>query len=86
MYVKFFNLNIISPTMSEALTVDWIDVSSIGSNFIVGPNHSPLISILGKNSKLIYKKHETNSINEINISSGGIFRVENNNATVLLDC
>ncbi|KKQ10504.1 MAG: hypothetical protein US22_C0061G0004 [candidate division TM6 bacterium GW2011_GWF2_36_6] len=86
MKAKFFDLKIISPTGSEYLTIDWIDVQGLRSNFVIGPDHSPLISIVGKGGKLIYKKHETNFIHEIIVLSGGIFRVENNIATVLLDC
>ncbi|KKQ32803.1 MAG: hypothetical protein US49_C0005G0022 [candidate division TM6 bacterium GW2011_GWF2_37_49] len=82
---KFFDLNIISQTSTESITIDWIDVQGVRSNFVIGPDHSPLVSIVANGSKLIYKKHGTNFIHEIIVSSGGIFRVENNIATVLLD-
>lgn len=85
MNVKYFDLDIISSTDHESLVVEWIDVQGVGSNFLVGPDHSPLVSVVAKGGKVSYKKHETHFIHEIIVSSGGIFKVENNKAIVLLD-
>lgn len=85
MNAKYFDLDIISPAGMESLSIDWVDVQGVGSNFLVGPNHSPLVSIMAKGSKLSYKKHDTHFIHEVTVSSGGIFRVENNKAMILLD-
>lgn len=78
-----FELEIIHPTKSEKKTVAWVEVESPTGNFVVGPNHSPLISILKPRGKLTYQVFEgTEASMDI---YGGIFKVLNNKVVVLLE-
>lgn len=81
-----FDIEITSPTTKILASIDWVEVYGISGSFLVGPDHSPLVSILGKGGKIIYKKHETQDLKEISVTSGGIFKVGNNKASLLLDC
>lgn len=76
-------LEIIKPTESKTVSVLWVEVEGLNGNFIVGPEHSPLISILKPKGRLIYKTiHNL----EVEIDTfGGIIKVGSNKATVILD-
>jgi F0F1-type ATP synthase epsilon subunit len=80
-----FDLEIISPTAKELLIVDWVEVQGISGSFLVGPDHSPLVSIVAKGGQLVYKKHEAQAPREMHINSTGIFKVGDNKAVLLLD-
>jgi F0F1-type ATP synthase epsilon subunit len=78
-----FELEIVEKTKSKKLSVFWIEVQSPTGDFVVGPDHSPLISTLKHKGKLTYK--EFNNVEKSIDIYGGIFKVSNNRATVLLD-
>ncbi|MFH0898312.1 MAG: hypothetical protein V1855_01925 [bacterium] len=79
-----FNLEIISPEIAEKMDIEWIEIESPTGSFLVGPNHSTLISIIKKKSIIVYQKKAT--LEKIAIdASGGIFSVHNNHAIILLD-
>ena len=80
---EVLRLHIISSVSAEVLKVVWIEVQSPTGQFIVGPNHSPLISLVTPQSKLMYKKLD-GAMGMFTIP-GGIFRVEDNEAVILLD-
>lgn len=82
---KYFDLEIVSSTSREQLVVEWVEVQGVGGSFLVGPDHSPLVSIIIGGCSLIYKKQNISLNQEIPISSGGIFKIENNKAIILLD-
>jgi F0F1-type ATP synthase epsilon subunit len=80
-----FDLEIISPTTKEMFIVDWVEVQGISGSFLVGPDHSPLVSIVAKGCQLVYKKHAAQGLQEIYINFSGIFKVGDNKAILLLD-
>lgn len=82
---KYFDLEIVSSSSNDAFVIEWIEVYGLGGSFLVGPDHSPLVSIVAGGSNLIYRKRDSSFNQEIPASSGGIFKVENNKAIVLLD-
>jgi F0F1-type ATP synthase epsilon subunit len=84
MLEKSFDLEIISPTKSQVFRVEWVEVESITGCFLVGHDHSPLISIFKRGNSLIYKKCDTDRVEEVFVV-GGVFSVEKNKATAILD-
>ena len=80
---KLFNLEIVTPHSSEHVKIYWIEIESPTGSFLVGPNHTPLVSIIKKKSKLLYKAHDDK---EYAIDAyGGMFKIIENKALVLLD-
>jgi F0F1-type ATP synthase epsilon subunit len=80
---QFFNFQIISPTITETLSVEWIEVESPTGSFLIGPGHSPLVSIIKTKSRLTYKR----AYAEPSFIDGakGIIKVSDNKAIALLD-
>lgn len=76
-------LEIIKPTESKKLKVLWIEVEGIHGNFIVGPDHIPLVSLLSTNGKISFEL-ENGKKESIRIF-GGIIKIKNNKATILLN-
>lgn len=84
MYENHFDLEIISLTSSQIIQVEWVEVEGLHGCFLVGPGHSPLVSVIKSGNSLLYKKVGINDEIELFIS-GGIFSVENNKAIAILD-
>ncbi len=79
-----FELEIISSTNSQLLTVEWVEVESPTGSFFVGPNHSPLVSLIKKKSSVSYKQ-VGEKIPQSFIVHEGFFRInQNNKAAVIL--
>ncbi len=79
----YFTLEIISPTNTEVHSIEWIEIESPTGSFLVGPCHSPLISIIKQKTSLLYKK--TNA-EECTLSiQKGVFYVKDNKAVALVD-
>ncbi|MBD3231459.1 hypothetical protein GF322_02235 [Candidatus Dependentiae bacterium] len=78
---KFFELKIIRANGNESVMVEWVDVQSPNGNFVVAYNSLPIISLLKDRGKFKYK--EKGIIEEFD-TYGGIFKVENNKAIVIL--
>ena len=78
-----FNLEIITPDTSEKLVVQWVEIESPTGSFLVGHNHSSLISIIKKKSSFTYKTDEGKEF--VRDAPGGSFRVQNNEAIILLE-
>lgn len=75
-------LEIVSQAESKKITIEWVEVESPSGNFIVGPDHEPLVSLLKHKGKLTYQSDgQTHSID----TYGGIFKVANDKALVVLD-
>ena len=81
---KDLMLEIIKPTFSKTFPVEWIDVEGLSGNFLIGPDHYPLISILKPETKVIYKL-PAGEEESINIFTGGIVKVKDNYAIIILD-
>lgn len=84
MYEKHFTLEIISPTSGQMLDVEWVEVEGVNGCFLVGPGHSPLISVMKKGNSLVYKKVGVGDSIELFVR-GGIFSVEKNKAIAIVD-
>lgn len=80
---KLLELEIIKPTESKKLQVEWIEVEGVNGNFIVGPNHIPLISLLAAKGKISYQLPDGKKVS-FDVS-GGLIKVENNKALILLN-
>ena len=84
MFEKYFDLEIISPTKSQSFRVEWVEIESVTGCFLVGHDHSPLVSIFKRGNSLIDKKWDTDNVEEVFVD-GGIFSVEKNKAFAILD-
>jgi len=66
----------------KKIPVLWIEVESPNGNFVVGPDHCPLFSLLKDRGKLTYKEQ---SGKEVTIDTyGGLLKADGNKAIVLL--
>ncbi|MCK4264740.1 hypothetical protein KAW80_00060 [Candidatus Babeliales bacterium] len=83
METETFELEIVRPTESKKISIFWLDIEGLEGSFVVGPNHSSLISILKPKSRMIYKTIQNLEV-EIDIF-GGVIKVGNNKALVILD-
>ncbi len=81
---KVIELQIIRPTSKEVLNVDWIDIQTPTGNFVVGPDHSPLVSILKERGHFSYRKVGSQNIKVVD-SYGGFLKVQDNKALIILD-
>lgn len=78
-----FQLEIITPALSQEMIVEWVEIESPTGSFLVGPDHSNLISIIKNKSSITYKP-----LNQQPLSydvTSGVFSVANNKAIALLD-
>jgi F0F1-type ATP synthase epsilon subunit len=81
--IGVFELKIIYPTSVINAEIEWIEIESPTGSFIVGPGHAALISIVKHLSKVTYKKKD--QAETVLAVQGGVFRVIENKATLLLD-
>ena len=79
---SLFELEIISSEKSEKFSIFWVEIESPTGNFIIGPDHLDLISIIKSRSKLKYKDQDK-SIQEMDIYDG-VIEISNSKAIVLL--
>lgn len=78
-----FTLQIISPTKAETHKVHWVEIESPSGSFVVGINHSKLISVIKKKSTLRYE-NEAHQECALEVTRG-IFKVAHNKAVALLE-
>ena len=79
-----FELKIIKPTTSETFSVEWLDVQTPTGNFVVGPNHDDLVSILKEKGSLIYKKVGEDSPIQIDLYEG-FLKIQDNKVILILE-
>ena len=88
-FIRLFNLHhyctifILSKKKSKTIRVEWIDVQSPTGNFVVGPDHTALVSLLKYRGTLTYKEFQ--GAEQAIDTYGGIFKVDENKAMVFLD-
>lgn len=81
--IPFLELQVIDPHATHTFKVLWLEVETPTGDFVVTPDHYPLISLLKHQSKLSYQTTEnTNGALEI---VGGVISIESNRVLVLLD-
>ncbi len=79
-----FELEIISPTRNQTIAVEWVEVESPTGSFFVGPNHTPLVSLIKKKSTFSYKKVDDKTSQSFVVHEG-FFRVSSNKkASIIL--
>ena len=78
-----FELEIISSNQAKKEQVHWIDVEGLTGDFIVGPGHDTITSILKPKGRMIYKTSQNLEV-DMDIF-GGVIYVENDRAIVILD-
>ncbi len=78
-----FVFELISPTKAETYNVHWVEIESPNGSFVVGIDHSPLVSVIKEKSTVRY---ETDGNQEVAVEvSGGIFKVAKNKAIAILE-
>ena len=78
-----FELEIVKLTKTKKIIVSWIEIESPTGDFVVGPDHSAMVSLLKYKGTTKYKEFDGP---EISIDTyGGIFKVDVNKAILLLD-
>ena len=80
---KTIELEIISPDHAKKLVVEWVEIESPSGSFLVGPDHSPLVSMIKAKSFVTYKEKDEALESSLD-APGGIFQVANNKAKILL--
>jgi F0F1-type ATP synthase epsilon subunit len=78
-----FEFEIISPTSSQTIKVEWVTIESPTGSFFVGPHHTPLVSLIKKKSTLTYKNAAEKEATNVPIHEG-FFRVTDNNKASLI--
>jgi len=78
-----FELEIVRPTSSERFEVKHIKVQAKTGNFVVGPDHSPLVAILRHRGDLFFETVDGKQ-ERIDIF-GGLFVVKDGAATCILE-
>ncbi len=80
---KTFVLELISPSMSREVDVNWVHIQSTTGSFLVGPDHRPLVAVLKPKGELRYRTSggEEQTLNIV----GGLVRVIGDRALVILD-
>ncbi|CDK30767.1 F0F1-type ATP synthase epsilon subunit [Candidatus Babela massiliensis] len=73
---------LISPTKSKEMDVEWIEVQTQESNFVIKKGHAPIIVILAPNKELSLGLQDGSTT--IMTVAGGILEVNRNTATLLL--
>ena len=83
METDLLTLEIISRKKTEKISVLWVEVQSPSGDFVVGPGHYPLVSLLKDRGKITYKEYQGG---EKSIDTyGGIFTVDGDVATIVLE-
>jgi len=83
MATDIFELEIVNRTESKTIQIFWVEVESPTGNFVIGPDHTPLVSLLKHQGTLTYKDFAGNK-EAIDTYKGGLFVVEDNKALVML--
>lgn len=73
---------LISPTKSKEMDVEWIEVQTQESNFVIKKGHAPIIVILAPNKELSLGLQDGSTT--IMTVAGGILEVNRSTATLLL--
>jgi F0F1-type ATP synthase epsilon subunit len=78
-----FEFEIVRPTSSKTMVVEHIVVQAVSGNFVVGPDHSPLIAVLRPKGDLLFK--EAGKGEQKIDTFGGLFVIQDGKATCVLE-
>ncbi len=78
-----FVLEIISPTSNRRIAVEWVEVESPTGSFFVGPNHTPLVSLIKNKSPFCYKQVGEKTLQSL-IVHDGFFRINQDSSAALI--
>lgn len=76
------NLNIIKPTSSQVLEINWIEVNTDNGSFIVQKGHAPLITVIENSKELTIELHD-GSVTVMTVNDA-ILEVNRDYVTLLL--
>jgi len=75
-------LLIISPQKKDEFDVEWVEVNTKAGNFIVLPDHAPLVATLSENEEVVFCF--PNGKQEVITPKGGTVEVSRKSVTLLL--
>lgn len=84
MRLTTFELDIIRPFSTQTIAVRWIEVPGATGSFVIGPDHSPIISLFANDSKLVYLEHDNDQPKTCQVF-GGVLYVADGRVVALLD-
>lgn len=76
-------LDIMSPTSSETLNINWIEVNTPQGSFVVEKGHAPTIATLSQDKYITVNLEQNNQEKKIKIS-GGVIHVQRDKVTILV--
>ena len=78
-----FTFELISPNRAETHKVYWVEIESPNGSFVIGIDHTKLVSVIKKKSTIRYE-NEAHQECAVEVS-GGIFKIAHNKAVALLE-
>jgi F0F1-type ATP synthase epsilon subunit len=78
-----FNLIIITPKKSFHYSITMIEVETPTGSFTIASNHAALVSCVKKKCIITFESTDGET-HTLNIESGGLFKMLNNRATLIL--
>ncbi|MBA3953826.1 F0F1 ATP synthase subunit epsilon [Candidatus Dependentiae bacterium] len=72
---------LISPTGSQVLEINWLEVETATGNFVIQPGHAPLIAPLAPNKEIQLSLEDGSTT--IMTLAGGILEVNRDDITLL---
>lgn len=72
---------LISPTGSQTLEINWLEVETATGNFVIQPGHAPLIAPLASNKEIQISLEDGSTT--IMTLAGGILEVNRDEITLL---
>ena len=74
---------ILSPTEKRTVNVLWIEANTNQGNFVIQPEHAPIILILKQDSSLLFKEVNKKENEEISIPNG-LLEIQKQQAMLLI--
>jgi F0F1-type ATP synthase epsilon subunit len=76
-------LTLLKPYDKKEMRISWLEVNSSAGNYVLTSGHAPMILALKENSPITYCL--TNGKQETETISGGILRIDRDEATIVLN-
>lgn len=75
-------LTLISPTSSETIAIDWLEVYTSGGSFIIQQGHAPLIAVLAQKQEITMGFADGTF--RLQRLESGIVQVDRNQVTIVI--